>query len=621
MSSVFNALDKTPKQYGENNSVEYGWSPDLQEKIVQLSFQLVRTSNVSQKQHLADEFVSIMNTIFTVDNNNEKEKYEYGLVIYKLIAQTRDIIGGKGEYNLSWYLITALAKRDNPIEQKLAADVLKLYVIPTEHTKHPYGSWKDIKYFLNFWKESGMPLNHPIVNNCIRMVDEQLKKDMTSDDPSLCGRWVGRESSKKFGWQTSAFAKAYYSEIMGTVTKGNKEQYTKAKNKCLTLFRKDVLSTLNKKLNTPQCKQCNGEWSNINIEKDVTSNTMRKQRLALQNVTKKGEVRSLNHDRVQCGVNYTKLIAKAKKGEATVKGKRVGLLDMVKDMISLHASHPVSAWKSLDNLEIDALNLQWQDNATQTHRLENMVAMVDTSGSMECDDAVFAAIALGIRIAEKSKLGKRVLTFSSSPDWINLEKCPNLSDMVRELYQRGGWGMNTNFKAALNLMLDSCVEQKVPAHEVAKLTLVILSDMQMDQADYESKGDNTNTLYDNMKVAFARAGLKAVGEPYPVPHVLFWNCRSTNGFPTLSKQTNASMMSGFSPALLNTFTEVGVEALQNCTPWNMLKKSLNNDRYIPMTDAFNRYWERRSKHLQPEKTYSPVLEEYDMMFDIEAKDE
>ena len=49
--------------------------------------------------------------------------------------------------------------------------------------------------------------------------------------------------------------------------------------------------------------------------------------------------------------------------------------------------------------------------------------MVDTSASMECDDCnpLYSAIGLGIRIAEKSKFGKRVLTFSSEPNWINLE--------------------------------------------------------------------------------------------------------------------------------------------------------------------------------------------------------
>ena len=60
--------------------------------------------------------------------------------------------------------------------------------------------------------------------------------------------------------------------------------------------------------------------------------------------------------------------------------------------------------------------------------------------------------------------------------------------------------------------------------------------------------------------------------------------RSTSGFPSLSTQPNTSMMSGFSPALLNLFCDQGLEALQTCTPWSLLEKSLANERYKIMSD-------------------------------------
>ena len=47
MSSLVSAMDKhTPKQIGENVHVEYAWSHDLDEKITQLFFQLVRSNSV-----------------------------------------------------------------------------------------------------------------------------------------------------------------------------------------------------------------------------------------------------------------------------------------------------------------------------------------------------------------------------------------------------------------------------------------------------------------------------------------------------------------------------------------------------------------------------------------------
>ena len=61
-----------------------------------------------------------------------------------------------------------------------------------------------------------------------------------------------------------------------------------------------------------------------------------------------------------------------------------------------------------------------------------MIAMVDTSGSMESENSqpLYSAIGLGLRIAEKSKLGKRVLTFSAAPTWVNLDDCKDFVDSV-----------------------------------------------------------------------------------------------------------------------------------------------------------------------------------------------
>ena len=78
---------------------------------------------------------------------------------------------------------------------------------------------------------------------------------------------------------------------------------------------------------------------------------------------------------------------------------------------------------------------------------------------------------------------------------------------------------------------------------------------------------------------YSEAGIKVCGKPYKPPHILFWNLRSTSGFPTLSLKSNTSMMSGFSPSLLNLFCDEGLTALQSCTPWSLLIKSLANERY------------------------------------------
>jgi hypothetical protein len=144
------------------------------------------------------------------------------------------------------------------------------------------------------------------------------------------------------------------------------------------------------------------------------------------------------------------------------------------------------------------------------------------------------------------------------------------------------WGMNTNFAAALKMILEAIIIQKLKPEDVEDMVLAIFSDMQMDFADSSSL-----SLMDSIEKNYADAGNRLWGKPFKPPHILFWNLRSTSGFPTLSTQKNTSMMSGFSPAILNLFCEEGLEALQGCNPWSLFVKSLQNERYNPL-DKFLR---------------------------------
>jgi hypothetical protein len=141
------------------------------------------------------------------------------------------------------------------------------------------------------------------------------------------------------------------------------------------------------------------------------------------------------------------------------------------------------------------------------------------------------------------------------------------------------WGMNTNFMAALNLILDAIVQRKLLPEDVEDMVLTILSDMQIDQADR-----NYTNMMDLIEQKYADAGMRIWKKPFKPPHILFWNLRSTSGFPSLSTQKNVSMMSGFSPALLNLFCEEGMNALHSCTPWSLFLKTINADRYKILED-------------------------------------
>jgi hypothetical protein len=225
----------------------------------------------------------------------------------------------------------------------------------------------------------------------------------------------------------------------------------------------------------------------------------------------------------------------------------------------------------------DSVNLQWEDTGKAISSLGDWVAMIDTSGSMTADNMqpLLAAIGLGCRIAEKSKLGRRAMTFSSRPSWVNLEDCTSLTEMAAKVHSLGYCGMNTNFHAAMKLILDACIEKDLSPEEVGQIVFAVFSDMQIDAADTSAK-----SMHHLIADMFAEGGKRTShGRPYPTPSMLYWNLRSTGGFPSLSSNKNVSMLSGFSPILLNTFCEKGIDALKECTPWHMLVEQLDGERY------------------------------------------
>ena len=557
VSAFVSALDYyTPSKLGENGSVEYTWSNNIRERIVQLSFQLTRTRDSTQLRLQLEKLLSDLDNSYKASTILYEDYVEYMALLYVMVAHTRDIIDGKGEYALSYMLIDVWYKYD----PRLGTNALKLFVLPSTKDAHPYGCWKDIKYLY------GQKVCPELMNYGKQLFIDQLKDDSNSENPSLAAKWVPREKSQ-FSALFSELACMYFSEYI--VSAKTDEAKKKAVIKAKMDFRK-LASSLNKKLDTVQIKQCSKNWSTIDPE-NQTSITMHKQKRAFLNIDKKGHQRSESEDRIACANKFKEYAEKAQRGEVEIKGKRIGLNDFTKEALSLICRG------EKNSSEASILNAQWRDNSKQTGALGKMIAMVDVSGSMD-GEPMNAAIALGIRVAEKSMLGKRVLTFSSSPTWVNLDGKDNFVEMV-ETVKHANWGMNTNFAAALNMILDAIITQKLKPEDVEDMVLAIFSDMQMDEADSMS-----THLINTIEHKYADAGKRLWGKPFKAPHILFWNLRSTSGFPTLSTQQNASMMSGFSPTLLNLFCEQGLEALQSCTPWSMLVKSLKNERYKVMDE-------------------------------------
>jgi len=633
VSSLDNIIsrDRDVRRYGDNGHVELSWSKNIRERIVQFYFQLVRTNELKKLD------ITYTNLIIDVlkEDIAKEERDEYLLMLYKMIAHTRDIVNGKGEYTVSYMMIGCWAKLqyvikttynqtmclEKEFQKSLSnSDLNIIYMLsdqfharthqlaymalenfftePVEDTQsHPIGSFKDVKYFINYWRDLWVDIipetefmNFPIINLIIKFTNSQLREDvnkmMTVDGEqittiSLVSKWIPREKSKKFGWMTKYFARQYFADQQWFSTAHTIDQHIMAEKKALTHYRQ-ILSKTNSYIETTQIKQCDGEWSDIDFEKNVTSITLSKQKKAFMNVTKSNKKRHLDdEDRLKCASNFKEYIDRCNTGNAKIKGKRVSMYDFVKDAIHVNNHKGNEDDKQeVSKTTRDTINLQWKDNYTINRSFNSLIAMVDTSGSMswENNTPLYNAIGLGIRIAERSTLGKRILTFNARPTWFDLSDCQDFVSTVKKI-QDAPWGMNTNFYLALEKILDAYVEMDLHPNDVENFGLVILSDMQIDACvcDYRANG---LTMFEDIERRFIELGLNSkFRTPYKIPFIVFWNLRKTDGFPTSSMTNNVAMISGYSPYLLNQFLNRGINAFKDYNPWDVMSETLQNSRY------------------------------------------
>jgi hypothetical protein len=608
MSALVAAMDSilaNPTQVGENHHIEHGWSHNVQEQIVQWHFQAVRNADES----LIEKYKSILRDLSEKPTCDVKKNLLR--ILFRMIGHTRDIESGKGEYNIAYNMVWAWYE----VYPQMAKFALCCFVhgasasSSSSSSSIPYGSWKDMKYMCRLILDKTTDKNHPLIQYCVSLMNDQLRKDVPAQagpqaeaqaGPSLLAKWIPREGSTKFGWLFELLAYDYFPRYLASAK--NDISKSRAQFKAKMDYRK-VVANLNRILDTVQIKQCAKTWASINHAK-TTSVTMAKQRKAFLN--KKG---SEDPDRIECADNLRAYLESLKKEGKEVKGKNVGLADFTKQALALttwkHGHQP--GYIIPKSEETDILNSQWRDNSNKknANSLGPMIAMVDLSGSMN-GDPLAAAIALGCRVAEKSLLGPRVMTFATEPEWINLEWKTDFTDMVAEIYNQSRTaGLNTDFYKALDLILAAIEQRRVPPADVENMVLAIFSDMQIDDClCYTPGGVNGylhteqqavaarskwNTMHQKIKDKYAEVGMRLYGQPLKAPHILFWNLRSTTGFPTLSTEAGCSMMSGFSPALLNLFCDEGVNGLRAHTPWSMFLNMIEVDRYKTMDVFFERF--------------------------------
>ena len=231
--------------------------------------------------------------------------------------------------------------------------------------------------------------------------------------------------------------------------------------------------------------------------------------------------------------------------------------DVVKSVVKGNAAVADEQWKALPN---------YVGNA-------RIMPMVDVSGSMGSIrynyggtvQPIDVAISLGLYLSEKntSDFKDMFLTFSGKPKLEILKG--TLSQRVAQL-ERAHWEMNTDLHKAFDELLKVAVKGNVPAEDMPEM-LLILSDMQFDHC---TRFDDS--AQEMIKRKYANAG-------YAVPKIVFWNLsmHGRDNTPVRYDDKGVCHVSGFSPAIMKAV--LSVEELEDFTPFNVMVKTLMNERY------------------------------------------
>ena len=232
----------------------------------------------------------------------------------------------------------------------------------------------------------------------------------------------------------------------------------------------------------------------------------------------------------------------------------------------------------LNDLDAQVTEAQWLnyvENIQKAGSLDNCIAVADVSGSMS-GIPIKCAIALSLLVAAVAKppFDKTIITFHSNPQLAVLPKTAKTLAEKVNFVARLPWGMNTNFQAVFDLLLDKAKKHRLSKRDMIK-TIFVFSDMQFDEACCGGSS-SLETDYQKIQRKFKKAG-------YKVPKIIFWNLRESisSGTPVLFDTVGTAMVSGWSGQLLKLFMENGGDMINSkeFSPEFVMDKAIGKPGY------------------------------------------
>lgn len=581
------------------------------EKMLDLSFKLVRNFS---KEEIHKYIEDVYNQLS--ERTVESSKFIETLVnLYVLAFSTRDCRGGKGEKLIFYHFLLKLYTI-HP-----SSTIAMLHFIPH------FGYYKDFFLILELVSNEQNILYKPLSMAIINLIGEQIKKDYENinlgrEKISLLSKFMPREKSKFHVNNPRKFK-----NIIIKIHELIQPEINLTPNHNYRL----IISRLTKVLDVTETKMCGKRYASIDFSsvpsiclKKNTSAFLNEKGTVNPNFSETGNRYPNDSDRIEARKNFIDNIKSDKK----LNAGQLFPHQIVESIFSMR-SDKVKALlyqKQWDSVK-DNMNKQINDYLSSSDKkplisFGNLVPLVDVSGSMS-GTPMLVAISLGILIAEQSHEAFRnsFITFESHPSWVKFTENMSITEKVT-ITRNAPWGTSTNVLAAIDLIIEKIKKYNLKENEVPDI--IIFSDMQFNQADSSSK--KSGPIHKILKEKFRTLGISLNGKPYKPPRIIYWNLRSSIGFPAESDEENVLLLSGFSPALFKYLFLNGSKNEDDSkdndnnksNPLEGLEKILADPRYFNIRTEFS----NKSLELFGSKEayhFIPPLDEHTIEYENDKK--
>ena len=238
---------------------------ELKNKI--MDFHESKTTQIDEISHL---HFKILKKLDKLKNSNSSNHVIYQTYVtytlnqlFQLTLFTRDKYYGMGcrkMFNVQFYNYVLFYEYGLIHEKNLI--LLLEEVVSRKHNEENIGCWKDLRELSNYlFNVKLITYEHPVMDIICDIYVKQIKQDYNSHDISWCAKWIPREKSNH-KWMVPYIVNRMFN--INTVISRKQYYYFLKKYR-------QIIASLNKRLDTPEIHMCNNMWENIEFKNNSES--------------------------------------------------------------------------------------------------------------------------------------------------------------------------------------------------------------------------------------------------------------------------------------------------------------------------------------------------------------